>query len=153
MWNNGATEMKYITIENPRQCRFRLCLAREVYKCNHPDLKSSEPLSLLCRNDVFEEACPLTDYEAKELVEKSFEFEPTTKEMTAENKANVLGGQGNLWTECIYSSKLAEYMIFPRLCAIAEKLWNCEGNTDYSNFLERLNIHKKRLYKKNEICK
>lgn len=80
-------------------------------------------------------------------LEKSFEFEPTTKEMTAENKANVLGGQGNLWTECIYSSKLAEYMIFPRLCAIAEKLWNCEGNTDYTNFLDRLKIHKKRLQK------
>lgn len=57
--------MKYITIENPRQCRYRLCLSRDVYKCTHPDLKSSEPLSLLCRGEDFEEACPLTDYEEK----------------------------------------------------------------------------------------
>lgn len=55
--------MKRITIENPRQCRYRLCLERHVYKCTHPDLKSSEPLSLLCRDDDFEEACPLPDCE------------------------------------------------------------------------------------------
>ena len=80
-------------------------------------------------------------------VKKSFDFEPTTKEMSEANKANVLGGQGNLWTECIYSSKLAEYMMFPRLCAIAEKLWKCEGNNDIDDFVTRLDIHKKRLQK------
>ena len=80
-------------------------------------------------------------------LKKSFEFEPTTKEMTPENKANVLGGQGNLWSECIYSSKLAEYMIFPRLCAIADKLWTCEGNSDLKAFMNRLDVHKKRLEK------
>lgn len=57
--------MKCLPIENPTQCRFRLCLARYVYKCDHPDLKSSEPFSLLCYDDEFEEACPLTDYEEK----------------------------------------------------------------------------------------
>ena len=80
-------------------------------------------------------------------VKKSFEFEPVTKEMSESTKANILGGQGNLWTECVYSSKLAEYMTFPRLCAIAEKLWTCEGNTDIENFKERLEVHKKRLQK------
>lgn len=57
--------MKNITIEKPSQCRYRSCLARYVYICNHPDLKSSEPLRLLCYDDEFEEACPLTDYEEK----------------------------------------------------------------------------------------
>lgn len=39
----------------------------------------------------------------------------------------VLGSQGNLWTEQIRFGREAEYMLWPRLAALAEVLWGTAG--------------------------
>ncbi len=39
-------------------------------------------------------------------------------------KPYILGSQGNLWTEKITCGSQAEYMLFPRLMVLAERLWN-----------------------------
>ncbi|MDR1419832.1 MAG: beta-N-acetylhexosaminidase, partial [Treponema sp.] len=57
----------------------------------------------------------------------------------------VLGGQGNLWTELVYAGKIAEYMIFPRICALAEALWNPGGPAGFEDFTRRLSVHRARL--------
>jgi hexosaminidase len=51
-------------------------------------------------------------------------FTPCPEEMDEKSKRMVLGGQGNLWTEKIVFSRHAEYMLFPRLSVLAERLWN-----------------------------
>ncbi|SFA89623.1 hexosaminidase [Amycolatopsis marina] len=60
----------------------------------------------------------------------------------------VLGAQAQLWTEYIDSPELAEYMLFPRLCAFAEAVWR-QGTSpdapDFARFLERLRPHLSRL--------
>jgi hexosaminidase len=58
-------------------------------------------------------------------------------------RSQVLGAQGNLWSELIYAGKIAEYMIFPRICALAEALWS--GSGDLADFSARLETHRKRL--------
>ena len=35
----------------------------------------------------------------------------------------VIGMQANLWSECIPDMKKLEYMLVPRICALAEKAW------------------------------
>jgi hexosaminidase len=67
--------------------------------------------------------------------------------MNEEEAALVLGGQANLWTEIVYAGKIAEYMIFPRICALAETLWNPPGGheTDFEDFSRRLSVHRERL--------
>jgi hexosaminidase len=55
----------------------------------------------------------------------------------------VLGAQANLWSELIYAGKIAEYMIFPRICALAENLWS--GNAGLDDFSRRLTEHRRRL--------
>ncbi len=35
----------------------------------------------------------------------------------------VIGMQANLWSECIPNMKKLEYMLVPRICALAEKAW------------------------------
>jgi hexosaminidase len=55
----------------------------------------------------------------------------------------VLGGQGNLWAESIASDPVAEYLAFPRLCALSEALWSKER--DYADFRTRLASHSLRL--------
>jgi hexosaminidase len=63
--------------------------------------------------------------------------------MGEEARGCVLGGQGNLWSELIYAGKIAEYMTFPRICALAEALWS--GGGDLADFSTRLETHRKRL--------
>ena len=50
----------------------------------------------------------------------------------------VMGVQANLWTERVRTGERIDYMIFPRLIAIAEKAWTTQENINYKGFLERL---------------
>jgi hexosaminidase len=59
--------------------------------------------------------------------------------------ALVLGGQGNLWSELIYADRWAEYMLFPRMCALAEAFWTPRDLKDFDSFSRRLPAHQKRL--------
>ena len=78
-------------------------------------------------------------------VYKGYCMDPVAPEMTEEESSGILGGQCNLWSELIYAGKIAEYMIFPRLCAIAEAVWTSCENKNFDDFSRRLNIHQKRL--------
>jgi hexosaminidase len=74
---------------------------------------------------------------------QGYGMNPVSPEM--KETALVLGAQGNLWSELIYAGKFAEYMIFPRICAIAESLWTPLALKDFDDFKARLKIHAKRL--------
>lgn len=69
---------------------------------------------------------------------KVYEFEPAPSELNAEEAAHLLGGQANLWTEYIAGGSHAEYMLFPRLAAIAEAVWSPRGSRDWKDFAARL---------------
>jgi hexosaminidase len=75
----------------------------------------------------------------------SYSMNPVTPQMTEEEASRILGGQCNLWSEVIYAGKIAEYMIFPRLCAVAEALWTPQKEKDFDDFSQRLAVHRKRL--------
>ena len=77
-------------------------------------------------------------------------MDPVMPEMDEKAATLVLGGQGNLWAEVIYAGKIAEYMIFPRICAIAEALWSerktaAQRESDLADFAKRLEVHQRRL--------
>jgi hexosaminidase len=78
---------------------------------------------------------------------KCYGVDPITPVMTKEQAALVLGGQGNLWSELIYADRIAEYMIFPRICALAEAFWTRPELKDYAGFQKRLQVHQQRLDK------
>jgi len=77
--------------------------------------------------------------------EKVYEFEPIPDELSDEEAKHVLGAQGNLWTEHIATVERAEEMLYPRSCALAEKLWSSKNCSDFGNFEKRLELHLKRL--------
>ncbi|QDO95740.1 beta-N-acetylhexosaminidase [Formosa sediminum] len=67
-------------------------------------------------------------------------FNPLPKELTETESKNILGIQGNLWTEYIATPNYAEYMLLPRMTAISEVAWYSGDNKkDYEEFLKRLN--------------
>jgi hexosaminidase len=74
-----------------------------------------------------------------------YAYEPIPAALTPEEARHVLGAQGQLWTEYIPDAKRAEYMAFPRACALAEVLWTPREQKDYADFLRRLAPHLERL--------
>lgn len=56
---------------------------------------------------------------------------------------NILGAQGNLWSEYIPTEQRADYLYMPRVTALSEILWT--QHRDYDSYLSRLKDHYKRL--------
>jgi hexosaminidase len=74
-------------------------------------------------------------------VEKVYSFEPVPAELDEEEAKYILGAQGNVWTEYMANEKHVEYMIFPRLCALAEVVWTPSKQKDWVDFRTRLIKH------------
>jgi hexosaminidase len=78
-------------------------------------------------------------------IHQGYTLEPVPPGLSGEEAARILGGQGNLWTELIYAGKIAEYMTFPRICALAESFWTIRDTKNFEEFQGRLRVHQKRL--------
>ena len=52
-------------------------------------------------------------------------------------KSKVLGTQANLWAEHVGSTEHSEYMLFPRLLALAEISWTNDKLKDWESFMRR----------------
>jgi hexosaminidase len=78
-------------------------------------------------------------------LKKVYSFEPVPAKLAPEFQSHILGGQCNLWTEYIPSLQYAEYMFWPRACALAEATWSSKESHDWDDFSRRLQIHEQRL--------
>ncbi|HTY87688.1 MAG TPA: beta-N-acetylhexosaminidase [Candidatus Acidoferrum sp.] len=76
---------------------------------------------------------------------KVYSFEPMPTNLPPSLQSFILGAQGNLWTEQIPNLRHAEYMTFPRACALAEVAWSAKDARDWYDFMRRLQIHVRRL--------
>ncbi|MGH1435154.1 MAG: glycoside hydrolase family 20 protein [Lewinella sp.] len=79
-------------------------------------------------------------------LEKVYGYNPIPEELPASQHHFILGAQANVWTEYIITQEKLEYMIFPRLCALAEVVWSGE-NREFEDFVVRLTTHLQRLEK------
>ncbi len=66
-----------------------------------------------------------------------YEFNPLPPELVP-YRDQVLGVQGNLWTEHVRTEDRVEYMSYPRGAAIAELGWSPASSRGWQGFLERL---------------
>jgi hexosaminidase len=71
-------------------------------------------------------------------VKKVYSYSPVPSELSIEERKLILGGQGNLWTEYISTGSHAEYMVLPRMTALAEVLWSQAGRREWDDFRSRL---------------
>ena len=71
-------------------------------------------------------------------IEKTYNYEPMPKELTKEEQQYIKGVQANLWTEYIPSFSQVQYMILPRMGALAEVQWSDPSRKDYKDFLTRI---------------
>ena len=85
-------------------------------------------------------------------VREVYSYEPLPPQLAAGENKYILGAQANLWTEYIGTPEHAEYMAYPRACALAEVVWSPKQGKDYINFLQRMETHLQRLKKWNVNC-
>ncbi len=71
-------------------------------------------------------------------IEKVYSLEPVPAALTKEQSKHILGAQANLWTEYIASTEHVEYMILPRMAALAEVQWTQPEKKDFKDFTTRL---------------
>lgn len=64
----------------------------------------------------------------------TYGYEPLAPGMAPEH---LLGVQANLWTELIPTPEHAEYMLYPRLFALAETAWTPASAKEYKGFRKR----------------
>jgi len=71
-------------------------------------------------------------------LEKVYGFEPVPDELSPEEAEHVLGAQGNVWTEYMKTPQYVEYMVFPRMLALAEVVWSPRDSRDWERFTAAL---------------
>ena len=78
-----------------------------------------------------------------------YQYEPVPTDLDATQKSLVRGIQGCLWSENLYNTRDVEYMLFPRLFALAEVAWSPETARNWDSFTSRLPSHLTILDQKN----
>ncbi|WIB60717.1 beta-N-acetylhexosaminidase [Curtobacterium sp. MCLR17_007] len=80
-------------------------------------------------------------------VDDVFRFDPVPDDLTEAERAHVIGGQGNMWTEHVDDVRKLDYQLFPRVVALSEALWSADvtGPRDLAEFRGRLAEHLARL--------
>jgi hexosaminidase len=74
-------------------------------------------------------------------LKKVYDYEPIPAELNSDEAKYVLGAQANVWAEYITTKAQLEYMVLPRMLALAEVLWSPKENKNWIEFNERLKYH------------
>jgi hexosaminidase len=74
-----------------------------------------------------------------------YAYEPIPASLPAAYTNYILGAEGPCWSERIPSLLNMEFRMFPRLSAIAEVDWTSAALKNWTDFTNRLQVHKQRL--------
>ncbi len=69
-------------------------------------------------------------------IERVYAYNPTPEGLTPEQQKHIIGVEAPLWTEHMDTHRKVEYMLFPRLMALAEIAWTPVEIKNLTNFLE-----------------
>ncbi|OQP54443.1 family 20 glycosylhydrolase [Niastella populi] len=72
-----------------------------------------------------------------------YHFNVVPEKLSAKDAKFIIGAQANLWTERVPSENRADYLYFPRMLSLAERVWSKE--LDFAAFQQRLPAHYNRL--------
>lgn len=71
-------------------------------------------------------------------ISKVYSFDPYPTELTADEWKHILGVQANTWIEYLSTREQREFMIYPRLAALAELVWIQPELKNFNNFSKAL---------------
>ena len=83
-------------------------------------------------------------------VARVYNFEPVADTLTEQERQNIIGAQGCIWTEWTKDSVKMEWQMMPRIAALCEIQWTEPEKKNLDAFLKRLrhqlDIYKRRGY-------
>jgi hexosaminidase len=75
-------------------------------------------------------------------LQMTYGYNPVPAALQATQQKYIIGAQANLWTEYIPTPDKVEYMLLPRMLALAEVAWTPLANKNFKDFSEtRLPVH------------
>ena len=77
-------------------------------------------------------------------ISKVYSYEPVPEGLTHEESSHILGAQGCLWGEFVPTPEQAQYMVLPRIAALAEVVWSPKEARSWPDFAGRLEQQMKR---------
>jgi hexosaminidase len=78
-------------------------------------------------------------------------FDPVPPELTNDEARHVIGTGAKLWTEYVPTESHAEFLLVPRLCALAEVAWSPKAARDFGDFQARLTTHRPRIAQRRAV--
>lgn len=77
-------------------------------------------------------------------VQDAYDWDPAAI-LEGVDETSILGVEAPLWTETVAAVQEADFMFFPRLCAVAEVGWTPQASRAWEDFRRRLAAHGPRL--------
>ncbi len=69
---------------------------------------------------------------------KTYSYEPIPTELQGDERNLIMGAQANMWSEYLLDEDAFEYMIYPRIIAVAELTWTPAEKKNYEDFERRI---------------
>lgn len=70
-----------------------------------------------------------------------FDYEPVQDNWESQYASLLMGVQASMWTEFCNKPEDVDYLLFPRLAALAEVAWTQPGKKDWGGFLKALDVY------------
>ena len=102
--------------------RFVMTPARVLYLIRYQGPQWFEPLTYFGNNTLLD----------------VYNYEPVQNDWKPEYADLLMGVQGSLWTEFCSSPQDVNYLLYPRLMALADLAWTPKGTKDWQGFLNRI---------------
>lgn len=74
-----------------------------------------------------------------------YDYEPVQADWKPEYASLLIGVQASLWTEFCNKPEDVDYLLFPRLAALAEVAWTKKERKDWTSFLKGLDVYNEHL--------
>lgn len=123
-------------------------------KLKHPVVMTPEGTVYFDYNQGYSPNEPLTVGRLSTL-EKVYNYNPTPVDsLSVEEQKYIIGVQANLWSEYLTNEAKLNYMLYPRIFALAEIAWTEPQNKNYDHFIQnQLSYHLEKLEKQKRLYK
>jgi hexosaminidase len=123
-------------------------------KLKHPVVMTPESTVYFDYNQGYSPNEPLTVGRLSTL-EKVYHYNPTPVDsLNIEEQKYIIGVQANLWSEYLTSPAKLNYMLYPRIFALAEIAWTEPQNKNYNRFIQnQVPYHLEKLELENRLYK
>lgn len=71
-------------------------------------------------------------------LEESYGYNPVPESLDKDKVKHILGTQGNVWSEYMYTPEIVEHRVYPRIIALAEVNWTQLEKKDFNDFIKRM---------------